>query len=132
MTKKRQSFSLEPENKEFLDREDINGSGLVNKLVTQYRSAGVRSTEMLQLRLDQVDSEIESLEQRLENKRAERERIADTLEQKQSAADATLDEAEHALEPNQLEPDNPAAKNWAKKCGLGVHDFISRMEGRLQ
>jgi len=132
MAKKRQSLSLSEENKAFLDRDDINASGLADKLISQYRSGGAHDRQMLNLRKNQIEAEIDSLENQIEHKRKELEKVENNLEQYTTDLEAKLDEAEDLFEPRMLTTDNPGVKNWADKCGIGPNDFISRMEDRLE
>ena len=92
MSKERISASVDPEVAAFLSREDVNASGLINKLVREHMNGGVSEDYLRKLREEQVQSEIESLTTRVEKKRDELQRIRDVEVEQQEAKQEAIDE----------------------------------------
>jgi len=68
MSKENISATVDPEVAQYLNREGINTSGKINKLVKQEMNAGTSERQMLELRQEQLQGDIEDLENRLETK----------------------------------------------------------------
>lgn len=92
MTKDRLTVSLEPENAEYLRRDDINASGLVNNLVEEHRKGGVGEDYLRELREKQLQSELESLMNQVEVKREELDRVQKQEEREDQQRQAAIDE----------------------------------------
>jgi len=98
MSKERVSASVDPEVAAFLSREDVNGSGLINKLVREHMNGGVSEDYLRKLREEQVQSEIESLNTRMEKKKDELRRIRDAEAEQEQAKQDAIDERLEALQ----------------------------------
>jgi len=98
MSKERVSASVDPEVAAFLSREDVNGSGLINKLVREHMNGGVSEDYLRKLREEQVQSEIESLNTRMEKKKDELLRIRDAEAEQEQAKQDAIDERLEALQ----------------------------------
>jgi uncharacterized protein YlxW (UPF0749 family) len=92
MTKDRLTVSLEPKNAEYLRRDDINASGLVNNLVDEHRKGGVGEDYLRELREKQLQSEVESLLNQVEVKQEELDRIQSQEERDEQERQAAIDE----------------------------------------
>lgn len=131
MTKQNVSATVDPEVAAYLQREDVNCSGLINKLTQQHMSGGVNKEQMLQMRLDQVESELDSLMSRVDTKERERKQIKEQLEELRDGRDELLSEAEGVFSRDMLQPDNPAVERWSDQTGMTVSNFIEAMKRRL-
>ena len=131
MTKERRTVSLEKDVEDYLASEGVNASELVNKLVKQHASAGGNERAMLELRKDQILSDINSLEGRIESKQEELERVQARLDEHESEKDQILSEATEALSITDLREENRKVEYWAEEMDMSVSEFIDRIEGRL-
>jgi septal ring factor EnvC (AmiA/AmiB activator) len=93
MSKERISASVDPEVEEYLSQDGVNASGLINRLVKNHASAGDREKAMLQLREDQLESEIESMRAQLKQKEDELSDIRQRIDEMQPEADRVVQEA---------------------------------------
>jgi len=131
MSKERRTVSLDEDVDEFLASEGVNASELVNNLVKNHASAGGDKQSMLELREDQLKSDIANLEGQLESKREELERVQEQLSQHRQKQQNQLKEAAESVKHVPLEPDNPAVENWAGKLDMNEKEFIQQVEEYL-
>ena len=129
MSKERTSLSLDPEVAQFLQQDHVNASGLVNKLVKQYMSGGAGEAMVRQMRIDQLESELNELQAREEQKRRELQNLKEIDEEKTAEQKQALSEAKEALQDTPKEPDNPAIQNWAQDLGMTPEELIDELEG---
>lgn len=127
MSKERRTVSLDAEADEYLSQEGVNASQLVNKLVRDYTGAGGNDRAMLELREQQLESELTELESRVGTKRDELERVREQLGSHQDQRETILEEARNTLRDTQLEPDNPAVQTWAEKADMSVEEFLDAL-----
>lgn len=129
MSKKRTSISLDPEVKAHLDRDSVNASGLVNKLIKQHFAAGVDDDKQLvKLRLEQVVSERETLEDRLQRKRDEEERLRARLESIEAENTAMKTDAFDVFDniaPEYLTADNTHVERYAAELDVAPDELLS-------
>lgn len=130
MSKERRTVSLEPEVNDFLQEEGVNASQLVNKLVKNHATSGGDTRSMLELRAEQLRSDINELHGRVESKEDELERVESRLDEFRTEREKVLDEAAEALHGTTLEEDNPAVQNWAEQADVPVDELISEVEDR--
>jgi len=128
MTKERISASVDPEVEAYLSRESVNASGLINQLVKQQMASGVESKQLLQLRLDQINSEIDRHESQLESLEKEREGIKSRLEKLKSDEKAEVRETLDQLKSVPWAPDNPAIQTNADDLDMEPSELIDRLE----
>jgi len=69
MSKENVSVTVDPDVAQYLDRPGVNTSGKINDLLKQEMNAGTSEKQMLELRQEQLEGEIESLESQLETKK---------------------------------------------------------------
>ena len=129
MSKQRRSVTLEPEVDEYLSRNEVNASGLVNDLVRRHMNGGIGDDAVLRMRKQQVKSEVEHLEARTQNKLEELEKLEQRLETRTERREKKLDEVRERLEGVPLEPDNPGVEKQAQKVGLSPEELIAELEG---
>lgn len=129
MSKERTSITLEPEVKAHLDREGVNSSSLINKLVKQHFTAGHdNDKQLIKLRLEQVVSERESLEDRVQRKRDEEERLRARLEQIESENTAMKSDAFDVFDniaPEYLTADNTHVERYATELDVTPDELLA-------
>lgn len=132
MSKKVTSVSLDEDVAErFAHDDSLNLSGTANRLLRQYLDGDRGEVAMLELREEQLKSEISSLESDLENKRAElelvQERLADTRAEKAEEREDVLPEAADVFDrmpQSELTEENEAVQNWARKADLAPAELL--------
>jgi DNA anti-recombination protein RmuC len=128
MKKQRRSVSLEPEVHEYLSREEVNASALVNDLVRQHMEGVVKDAAVLRLRKQQVQSEVDHLRARAENKVDELEELEARLESSVSQHNAELEESLEKLQRVEHEPTNPAIQKHAEKLDMTPKELIDELD----
>jgi chromosome segregation ATPase len=128
MSKERISASVDPEVDAYLSRETVNASGLINQLVKQQMSAGDDSKQLLQLRLEQINSEIDRHESQLETLEKEREGVKKRLEKIKEEEHGQRQKTLERLETVPWKEDNPAIKTNAEDLGMEPHELINELE----
>lgn len=86
--KERRTVTISESNDEWLGQTGRNASELINELVTEYRKGGGSRGAVLQLRIEQLESEIDNLETQTESKREELDQLK---ERKQRAEKRELE-----------------------------------------
>jgi len=129
MTKERITASVDPEVAEFLTQDGVNASGLVNRLV-QDEMAGTNEAmvQMVELRLEQVESECESLEQQLAAKEKERVRLETRLSELQAEQDSRIDEVRDRIPPKFWNADHEGIRTWAAKLDMTPEELVEKLE----
>lgn len=127
MAKQRRTVTLDPEVHEFLSTEGVNASQLINRLVKNYNTAGGDRQTMLELRKQQIQSDIQELEARINNKQDALTTIQDQLATAHHETEQVIAEADAELPEHVRDPDNPAVENWADKAGLEPGEFLRRL-----
>lgn len=133
--KTRRTVSLDEEVDEYLDNDEVNASALVNQLVKNHVTSGGDERAMLELRREQLKSEVQSAENTAEQKRSELETVNEKLSEYEDDIQQVLDEAADVLEGITLDEDaydNPGVENWADKADLPVDEFVERLRERRE
>lgn len=105
MSKRRRTVSLDEEVDEHLDEEGINASALANKLLREHFENGGDGNAILNLRIEQVQSEIDALESQLERKREELQNLERRVSKEEQHREDALDEALAEIEEYRLTVD---------------------------
>lgn len=107
MSKKRRTVSLEESVDDYLDQDGRNASELVNHLVKQHMNGGASTDQILEFRIQQVESEVENISGELERKESELSELKDRKEQNQSEQQEeqqqAIEKAAQALRVDELE-----------------------------
>jgi len=127
MSKKNISASVDEEVEAYLSQEHVNCSGLVNKLVKTHATAGGSERAMLELREQQLESELADLESRTDRKRQELERVREQLAEYRDAREDIIAEARNTLTREQYDPENEAVKTWAEKAEMSPEAFVDAL-----
>lgn len=101
MSKERVSATVDPENAEFLSQEHINTSGLINELLTKYRTGGASEDIIREYRIQQLESEAKDCKSQAQRKLEEAERL------RQAKAEEKHSELETVLEKAEMMPADP-------------------------
>jgi chromosome segregation ATPase len=127
MSKERRTVSLDPEVDDHLSKDGVNASELVNKLVRTHATAGGSDRAMLELREQQLESELADLESRTERKRQELEQVREQLAEYRDAREDIIAEARNTLTREQYDPANEAVKTWAEKAEMSPEAFVDAL-----
>lgn len=123
------SVTLEPENREYLDREVNNRSAFINDLIEAHRKGKSEMEEAIaRHRKQQLKSELRSVESREEQITNELEHINQKIASEEERKERLWKEAIDALEGVPMEPDNPAVQNWAGKLDMTPAELIEEIE----
>jgi len=128
MSKQRLSASVDADVHEYLTKDSVNASGLINELVKNRMKSGGGQRAMLELREKQLESDVADLENRAETKRKELAQVREELSEYESETDAVLKEAVDELEGVDTDPSNPAIQRWADKAGVAPPEFADRLD----
>lgn len=144
MTDNKLSVRVDDETQRRLDQEEVNTSGLVRSLLSNYFrttdtvEAGLeKQLASLRDELNTLEIEKTQLEQQIERKRSEIDQLEHRLKQRRESVPEEVEEFAEKIENGNfrmadLEPDNPAVENYAHKAGLpdtGV--FIRKVKEQL-
>jgi len=127
MTKETRTFSLDPDNDEFLANHD-NASALVNDLITQYREGADRNTVALELQIEQKRRAKESKAKEVERLDDDIEELEQLKEEFQNQKPSGLEEAKDALTDTPRKENNPAIQNWASRLGMAPEELIKELD----
>lgn len=128
MTKRRRSVSLEPDVHDYLSREEVNASALVNELVRRHMDGGMEDAAVLRLRKQQVESEVDHLKARTENKVEELEKLESKLESCTNQQQQKLEKAAAILEEVPADPTNPAVQNQADNLDMTAEELLEALD----
>lgn len=128
MTKRRRSVSLEPDVHDYLSREEVNASALVNELVRRHMEGGMEDTAVLRLRKEQVKSEVDHLKARTENKIDELQQLENKLETCENQQQEELEEVREILDDVPAEPTNPAVQTQADKLDMTAEELLEALD----
>ena len=128
--KERVSASVDPEVAEYLRQNQVNASGLINDLVKQHQSTGGTKAAMLELRHDQVQSEVENLHNQLQAKRKELDRIETQLNELRERDEDILDDAADKMSPADFETSTLKVSHWTDETGLTEDQLRKELEKR--
>lgn len=128
MTKRRRSVSLEPDVHDYLSREEVNASALVNELVRRHMDGGMEDAAVLRLRKQQVESEVDHLKARTENKVEELEKLESKLESCTNQQQQKLEEVRAILDDVPADPTNPAVQNHAENLDMTPEELLDALD----
>jgi len=127
MSKDRVSVTVDEEIADFVSRDDVNTSGLVNKLLKQHMTAGTSEEQMLRMRLENVEDDIDDLESQLETKRERRSNIISKLEEYEQAQEQVILDAGEALDRTDFRAENQKLAYWVDETGLSKEELRQRL-----
>lgn len=134
MGKKRRSFSIDEDVYEQLADRELNGSAVVNRFLREYFVGGDAGSVALQMRLQDIEREIEHtrseqerLSARLDRLQREREQVEEQIDGKRNKVQNVVEEARATI-GERTDPDNPAVQNWARKAGMDPREFVEALQ----
>lgn len=132
VSKHRRSVTLDPDVDDYLDGDGVNASDLVNSLLKRHMTAGGNREAMLELRAEQIRSEITELEGRVETKRQELEQVEADLEDLRDDRVDVFDRAAEALTERDLLDNTAKVDYWADQADVKGERLISEVQDRIQ
>jgi len=126
--KKRTSISIDEDVYQYLQQSDVNGSGLINELVREYKSSDDRQVAALKLQYEQLINDAKELEERAQRKRDNAADVKQLLEDARGQEDELLIEARAALKFSPDDPDDPAVQKWAEKVGVEPTELLDLLD----
>lgn len=128
MSKERVSVTVDPDVAEYLDRDAINTSGLVNRLLKDEMDGTNETTvRMLELRREQLQSECDELAARLDQKQNDLQRVEARIDELEDEREDRIAEARELIPPKARSVGNPAVETWANKLDMGEEELIGRL-----
>jgi len=125
------SATVDPEVDAYLSRQDVNASGLINKLVQNHMSGNGSNKDLLEFRKQQLEKKEGRLAERLEDTRSELSFVNKQLEEHETEQQNVLQEAAETLSRHQLHEDSNPVEFWADKAEMDISEFLSEMESRI-
>jgi hypothetical protein len=127
MSKDRISATVDEEIADFVSRDDVNTSGLVNKLLKQHMTAGTSEERMLQIRLENVEDDITDLQSQLATKVERRSNIISKLEEYEQQQEQVILDAGEALDRTDFRAENQKLAYWVDETGLSKEELRDRL-----
>lgn len=128
MTKDRRGISISPDVNEYLSREGVNASELVEKLVREHMRQGDTAVAAVQVQLNQKKRELDRVqteEEQLQQDIAELEELQQQLSTEDSEE---LETHLETLKKTPADPTNPAIRNHAKVLDITPQALVRELE----
>lgn len=122
------SATVDPEVAAYLSQNTVNTSGLINRLVKQYMTGSDTSREMLQLRQNQLESQLSQLTSQQDSVVKELEQVEKELQKLDQQEETELQESLEVLASVPWEIDNPAIQQHAVDLDMDPEDLIAHLE----
>lgn len=134
MSKENISATVDEDVARFLGQDHVNASGLINKLVKEYKDGDDTDGAVLRLREEQLKSELESLNDQRESKRKELERIRQSREEAESGPDIS-EEADELFDDMETRgvhvwPDAEIVQDLAMEHSMGPDEVMTQLKER--
>jgi chromosome segregation ATPase len=137
MSKKPRSISIDEDLDERLRERNVNVSAVINEFLREYFVGGDAKSVAKQLRLQDIEREIEDaqserdrLARRIERLRKERSKIEKEMEENKSERRDTL--VEFYEEFGMVEEVNPVVEAWADKVEMEPKRFVEELTEEIQ
>lgn len=127
MSKERRTVTLDPAADEHLGKDGVNASELVNKLVLQHANAGGNRRAMLELRAEQLQSDLEELQNRIETKREQLTRVNERLSEMNSGVEEVAQEVAELPGNFDVSPDSSVIQHHANENGVPADTLANRV-----
>lgn len=128
VSKDRRGISVDPEVNEYLGRDGVNASELIESLVREHMKIGDTQTVALEVQIRQKERELESTEERVEALKRDIAELRELQGQLASEDDEQLDAHLAALNNTPLDPTNPAIMNHAKTLDITPQELVRELE----
>jgi len=127
MSKERTSITVDPEVAEYLSRESVNASGLVNKLVKQYMNGGGEEDALREFRMQQVKSEYEDHAQQARRRLEEYNRLREEARRKEEQTPDVPENEAKRVRMVPREADHPVVENIADELGMSEQELLTEV-----
>lgn len=127
------SATVDPEVKAFLDRDGVNTSATINKLVKKQMGVGDDDNALIELRIQQIESQIRRTKGDLESLQTELKALKKRRDENESEQQEKLHDAFEKLSgirERDLTVDNPGVQHQADRVGLEPEELLKRYEER--
>jgi len=143
--KERRTVTLDKHINQELKNEDVNASGLINRLLSEYFASGLSQEAALRVKLADLQQQRERAESKERLAQSEKRKVADEIdvvkdelnnldrqeiEEIETVVNLLVAENE-GISNDQLEPTNSMIKIRAEKAGMTPERFIREVEERL-
>jgi len=132
MTKERRTVTLDPDVDEFLQKEGVNASELVNRLVEAHFTMGGDKLAMLEMREKQIESDIEELQARVESKEHELDQVQEQLSHLRNDKECVIQEAADVIPDEITSEQNGAVRRYADEAGISPSELLERIDDYRQ
>jgi len=143
--KKRRTITIDAHIDEELRAEDVNASGLINRLLTEYFASGLTQEAALRVKLSDLQQQKERAASKKRLAQSEKDKVVDEIEvvknELQNLDRTELDEIEtvvtllkadnEGITQEQLTESNNMIRHRAEKAGMTPQRFITEIEERL-
>jgi len=128
MSKTRISASVSEEIAELSSQTGINRSELIEQLLRQHFNAGGDGADLLEFRIEQVESELEELESRAEQKRGELARLRERQEDKTNRVPDAVKNAAENIPPSERHKNDRKVTYWARQAGMSEQELLDELQ----
>lgn len=137
------TFSLDEDVAEMLDNdENLNNSAVANSLFREYLVSGQTADVALKMRLRDLERDLENkkvekqrIESQIENIQREIRDVEQQIQERRQQGVAEIEEFVETVRNDEfhgdLDPDNPAIQNYARKAQMSPERFIEEVKSRL-
>lgn len=143
--KERRTVTLDRHINQELKNEDVNASGLINRLLSEYFASGLSQEAALRVKLADLQQQRERAESKERLAQSEKQKVADEIEVVKDELNnldrKEIDEIEtvvnlvkaenEGIDRTQLEKDNTLIQFRAEKAGMTPNRFLKEVEERL-
>ena len=145
MSKQRRTFSIDEDiDKRFKQQEHLNASATVNKLLREYVAAGKEPEAALNVRLREVEAELQQkreeqarTQSHIERLEREKDDIAAKIRERESNQERPINEYTELVRNStnrdmMLDVENEALEKHAERANLTPTRFLEKVEARLE
>jgi len=126
MSKERISATVDPEVAEYLQKEGVNASGAINKAIKQQMGVSGENTDLIELRLEQVEGEIDRHESSLESLYAQKEALEERLEEIEENRNERRQDKLRKLKQVPDDPSHPLVQEVAEELDMTPEEAIEK------
>lgn len=128
MAKETRTVTIDPDVHEYLDKANVNASGLVNNLVKEYMEGSDADIAALDVQIKHKERELDSAKSEVNRVESELTELRELRNELQRETTSRMQEAADTLARTPLETDNPAIKHWSGKLNMTPGELIEEIE----
>lgn len=120
MGKENISATVDPDVARYVERDSVNTSGLVNRLLKNYLNGDSGEVQMLRLREEQLKSELEAAREKVNTTEKQLNSVQERINQLKADRQNSLDQAIEALDrvEDDLTKDHQAVEYQAQQANV--------------